>query len=188
MRPNVTVRQFVCGGDDGGLTLSWDQDDPLNRQIGAGLNGNAAGDFIFLFGGAVIREGDLRDTAIYGALAVVTGDDPPRIYPPDRGAAGGADGGALLTIKGQPVDTFIDLTGVQPGEVLTRRRHDRGRGQVAPPLAATVTTTFTAPSGRVFQFSSKANAVGYYYNPAGQLTVDEPGIWTVDRPRQFRTA
>ncbi|MEO8394596.1 MAG: hypothetical protein ABI700_16495, partial [Chloroflexota bacterium] len=180
VRPNVSVRQFVSGGDDGGLTLGWDQDDPLNRQIGAGLNGSAFGDYIFLFGGAVIREGDLRDAAIYGALAVVTEDDPPRIYPPDRGAAGGADGGALLTIKGQPVDTFIDITGVQPGEVLTLGDTVAVTGQVAPLLAATVNTTLTAPSGRVFQFSSKANAVGYYYDPAVHLTVDEPGIWTVD--------
>ena len=180
VRPNVTVRQFVSGGDDGGLTLNWDQDDPLNRQIGAGISGNAAGDIIFLFGGVVIREGDLRDSAIYGALAVVTNDDPPRIYPPDRGAAGGADGGALLTIKGQPVDTFIDMTGVQPGELLGLGDTLAVSGQVAPPLAASVHTTLTAPSGRVFQFSSKANAIGYYYDPAVHLTVDEVGIWTVD--------
>ncbi|MBI1259895.1 MAG: hypothetical protein GC204_20695 [Chloroflexi bacterium] len=180
VRPNVTVRQFVSGGDDGGLTLNWDQDDPLNRQIGAGLNGNAAGDYIFLFGGAVIREGNLRDSAIYGALAVVTHDDPLRIYPPDRGASGGADGGALLTIKGQPVDTFIDMTGVQPGEVLSLGDTLAVAGQVAPPLAASVNTTLTSPSGRVFQFSSKANAVGYYYDPAVHMTVDELGIWTVD--------
>ena len=180
VRPNVTVRQFVSGGDDGGLALGWDQDDPLNRQIGAGLNGNAPGDYMFLFGGAVIREGKLRDAAIYGALAVISNDNPPQIYPPDRGTAGGADGGPLLTIKGQTVDTFIDLTGVQPGDVLTVGDTIAISGQVAPPLAATVTTTVTSPSGHISQFSSKANVIGYYYDPAVQLTLDEPGIWLVN--------
>ncbi len=179
VRPNVTVRQYVSGGDDGGLPLYWDDDDPLNRQIGAGIGGNRPGDFIFLFGGAVIRAGDVRDTAIYGALAVVTANDTPRVYPPDRGSAGGADGGALLTVNDQPVDMFVDLTGVQPGEVLTVGDTLAVVGQVAPPLAARVTTTFTTPSGRVLNFTGKANSVGYYYNPANRLMVDEPGVWTV---------
>lgn len=180
VRPNVSVRQFVSGGDGGGLSLGWDDDDPLNRQIGAGVGGNRPGDMIFLFGGAIVRAGDLRDSAIYGALAIVTdADEPPRIYPPDRGAAGGADGGPLLTVNDQPVDTFIVLTGVQPGEVLRMGDTIAVGGQVAPPLPARVTTTLTTPSGRVYRFDGKANAVGYYYSPANRLLVDEPGVWTV---------
>ncbi len=179
VRPNVTVRQYVSGGEDGGLPLRWDEDDPLNRQIGAGSEGTAPGDVIFLFGGAVVREVKVRDTAIYGALAVVTANDTPRIYPPDRGSAGGPDGGPLLTLNNQPVDMFIDLTGVQPGERLTVGDTIAVAGQVAPTVPATVTTTFTAPSGKVIQFTSQANAVGYDFDPSSQFTVDEPGVWTV---------
>ncbi len=179
VRPNVTVRQYVSGGEDGGLPLRWDEDDPLNRQIGAGSNGNAPNDVIFLFGGAVIREAKVRDTAIYGALAVVTDNDTPRIYPPDRGSAGGPDGGPLLTINNQPVDMFIDMTGVQPGERLMVGDTVAVAGQVAPTIAATVTTTFTSPSGKVTRFTSQANAIGYDFDPASQFTVDEPGVWSV---------
>ncbi|MCC6801777.1 MAG: hypothetical protein IT319_02745, partial [Anaerolineae bacterium] len=167
VRPNVTVRQFVSGGDGGGLPLGWDNDDPLNRQIGAGIGGNRPGDMIFLFGGAIVRAGDLRGSAIYGALAMITDDDElPRIYPPDRGAAGSADGGPLLTVNDQPVDTFIVLTGVQPGEVLRMGDTIAIGGQVAPPLPANVTTTLTTPSGRGYRFGGEATAVGYYYSPA----------------------
>lgn len=179
VRPNVSVRQFVVGSDSGTLALDWDNDDPLNRQIGAGMSGNRPGDFIFLFGGAVVRAGEVRDSAIYGALAVVTDDEPARIYPPDRGAAGSADGGALLTINDQAVDAFFVPTGVQPGEVLHLGDTIAISGQVAPTLPARVTTTLTAPSGRAYHFSGRANAIGYYYSPASRLMVDEPGLWTV---------
>ena len=180
VRPNVTVRQFVAGSETGGLTLGWDEDDPLNGQIGAGANGNAPGDFVFLFGGAVVRAGDARDTAIYGALALITDGEAVRVYPPDRGAAGGADGGALLTIGGQAVDTFINLTGVQPGDVLTLGDTVTLAGQVAPTLAATVMTTFTSPSGQMRQYSGRSNVIGAFFDPADQFAVDEVGIWSVE--------
>ena len=180
VRPNVSVRQFVSGGDDGGLLFSWDGDDPHNQQIGAGLLGSRPIDYIFLFGGAVVRAGDLLDSAIYGAVAVITSDGTPRVFPPDRGAAGSADGGSLLTVKGRDYDAFIYMTGVQPGEVLTVGDRVTVAGQVAPALAASVATTFTAPSGRVVEFVGKANPVGSYYDPDTRFIVDEPGVWTVD--------
>jgi hypothetical protein len=31
----------------------------------------------------------------------------------------------------------------------------------------------------VRQFSGRANAVGYYFDPGAQFAVDEPGVWTV---------
>ena len=184
-RPNVTVRQFVADGSDGGLPLYWDEDDPLNQQIGAGNAGDRPGDFTFLFGGAVIRVDDgetqVRDSAIYGALAVVTTPDAlPRIYPPGRGSSGGADGGALLTFDGTPVDAFVNLTALQPGDVLQLGDTVGMAGQVAPPLAAAVTTTLTSPSGQVYSFDTRANKVGYFYDPAARLTVDEIGVWTVN--------
>jgi hypothetical protein len=180
VRPNVSVRQFVSGGDDGGLLLAWDGDDPHNQQIGAGLLGSRPIDYIFLFGGAVVRAGDLLDSAIYGTLAVITSDGTPRVFPPDRGAAGSADGGSLLTVKGQDYDAFFHLTGVQPGEVLALGDRVTVAGQVAPALAASVTTTFTAPSGRVIEFTGRANPVGSYYDPDARFVVDEPGVWTVE--------
>ncbi len=53
--PAVSVRQQVAGGADGGLPAWVDADDSLNQQIGAGAAGLAAGDMVFLFGGAVVR-------------------------------------------------------------------------------------------------------------------------------------
>ncbi len=183
VRPNVTVRQYVSGGDDGGLPLYWDENDPLNRQIGAGITGDRPDDVIFLFGGAVIRApaAKVSSAAIYGALAVVTTpDQTPRIYPPDRGAAGGGDGGPLMTINNQPVNMFFDMTGVQPGEVVPQGSTITLAGQVAPPANAQVSITLTAPSGKTYSFDGRANAVGYFYDPTAQQTVDEPGVWSVE--------
>ena len=192
-RANVTVRQLVTGGDHGGLTLGWDNDDPLNQQPGAGTEGNRPADFIFLFGGAVLRAPDdsfaapegypadsLPSSAIYGALALITDDEPARISPPDRASAGGADNGALLTINGQTYDAFINLTGVQPGDVLTLGDTVTVAGQVAPTLAARILTTYTSPSGEIQQFTGRANPVGMYYDPAAQFSVDQTGTWTVE--------
>ncbi len=184
-RPNVTVRQFVSGGDDGGLTLGWDNDDPLNQQPGAGVDGSRPNDFIFLFGGAVIDvpSGDadpIRSSAVYAALAVIGEDTPPRVFPPDRGAAGGADGGPLLMVNGQAYDAFINLTGVQPGDVLVVGDTVTVAGQVAPTIAAQVSTTYTAPSGEIQTFTGRANAIGMYYDPAAQFAVDQTGLWTVE--------
>lgn len=180
-RPNVTVRQFVAGEDDGGQLLGWDNDDPLNQQFGAGIDGNAPFDVIFLFGGAVIRSPEAApSSAVYGALAVITSDEAPSVLPPDRGAAGGVDGGALLTINGQRYDAFINLTGVQPGDVLTLGDTVTVAGQVAPALGAQVQTTYISPSGEVQQFVSRANPVGMYYDPATQFAVDQTGTWTVE--------
>ena len=185
VRPNVSVRQFVADGGDSGLALDWNEDDPLNQQIGAGATGDLPDDFIFLFGGAVLRvntdEGQLSDTAIYGSLAVVTADDEmPRVYPPGRGTSGGAAGGPLLTYNGDPVDAFVNLTALQPGDVLQLGDTVAMAGQVAPALPAAITMTLTSPSGQVYSFADRANKIGYFYNPDDRMTVGEAGIWTVD--------
>ncbi len=185
VRPNVSVRQFVADGGDSGLALNWDEDDPLNQQIGAGVTGDLPDDFTFLFGGAVLRvntdEGQMRDTAIYGSLAVVTAaDELPRVYPPGRGTSGGAAGGPLLTYNGDPVDAFVNLTALQPGDVLRLGDTVGIAGQVAPTLPSAVTTTLTSPSGQVYNFAERANKIGYFYNPDDRFRVDETGIWTVD--------
>lgn len=181
--PGLTARQFVLGGLDGGLTTYWDSDDPYNGQAGAGTDGDRAGDYLFLFGGAVVRDGDLRATAIYGALGVVINAESdvlgPRVYPPYRGEAGGPNGGALLRVRGQEVNMFFHPTGARPGDVLMVGDTLAIAGQVAPTLPSMVAVTIASPSGEVRQFESVANPVGYFYDPAQDFAVDEPGIWTV---------
>jgi uncharacterized protein (TIGR03437 family) len=43
-----------------------------------------------------------------------------------------------------------------------------------------VSTKVTTPTGRILQFSGRANRVGYYYRPQDDFAVTEPGIYTVD--------
>jgi hypothetical protein len=180
--PGLSVRQFVQGGLDGGLSTAWDNDDPLNGQAGAGLNGAQTGDFMFLFGGAVVRDG-IDDTAIYGGLAVVIDNrnDPrgTRVYPPYRGEAGGPNGGPLLTVRGQTVNMFFHPTGIRPGDVLTVGDTLSVAGQVAPTLASIVSVKITSPNGVEQEFEGVANAVGYFHDPAHDFQVNEPGVWTV---------
>lgn len=178
VRPGVTVRQFVAGGDDAGLALHWDADDPLNRQIGAGVGGERPGDYTFLFGGAVVRnaEAGVRTTAAYAALAVtVGGDAPARVLPP----FGAADGGPLLTIDGAAVETFFHPTAARPGQVFRVGDTLAIAGQAAPTVAADVTVTITAPSGRTTRFDGRTSPTGYFYQPQHDLPLDEPGRWTV---------
>lgn len=181
--PALTARQFVQGGLDGGLTTYWDSDDPYNGQSGAGLNGDQPGDYLFLFGGAVVRDGDLRSTAIYGALGIVIDAESdllgPRVYPPYRGEAGGPNGGPLLTVRGEQINMFFHPTAARPGDVLTVGDTFSIAGQVAPTLPSTVSVTITSPGGETRQFEGLANPVGYFYDPAQDFSVDEPGIWTV---------
>jgi hypothetical protein len=183
----VSARQFVRGGMDGGLPFYFDADDPYNQQSGAGLNGSRPGDYLFVFGGAVVENADakLRSTAIYGSLAVVI--DPrtdargARVYPPYDGQAGGGTGGPLLMdTDGQPVDMFFHPTAARPGDVLRVGDTLSIAGQVAPTLPSQVDVTVTAPDGSVSQqFSGLANAIGYFYDPANDFKLDKPGVWTV---------
>ncbi|GAB4529178.1 MAG: hypothetical protein OHK0046_48850 [Anaerolineae bacterium] len=182
VRPDVTLRQYVAGSNDTALPLYWNGNDPFNRQIGAGVTGNRPGDFAFLFGGAVVRNAEinLAETAAYAALAVTTAeDDTARIYPPYRGAAGGADGGPLLTVGNTPVDMFFHPTGVRPAQVMRVNERMAIAGQVAPTLPSIVDVLITAPNGQTRQFSGQTNATGYYYDPGQDFEVDVPGVWTV---------
>ncbi|MBZ0302400.1 MAG: hypothetical protein K8J31_21820, partial [Anaerolineae bacterium] len=186
VRPGLSVRQFVQGSDDPGLLLYWDMNDPYNEQIGSGLTGDLAGDYVFMFGGAVVRnpDADIAEAAIYGSAGFAIEDRGDtlgaRIYPPYRGAAGGADGGPLLTVRGEPVTMFFHPTGVRPGQILTVGDTLAVAGQVAPTLASNVDVTITSPAGDSREFSGEANAIGYFYDPANDLTVDQPGVWTVE--------
>lgn len=184
MLPGVSARQYIQGSDDGGLNPFINTEDRLNQQIGAGLRGLSAGDFIFLFGGAVMRnaEADIRDAAVYGALAVVTDEDDPlgaRIFPPYRGEAGGGNGGPLLTVVGNEVDLFFHPTATRPGDILRVGDTLSVAGQLGPTLPSVVNVQVTSPRGNIHAFSGVANAIGYFYDPAHDFTVDEPGVWTV---------
>ncbi|MCU0511354.1 MAG: hypothetical protein MUE40_02175 [Anaerolineae bacterium] len=168
VRPDVTVAQFVQGDADGSLPVRRDNEDVLAAQIGAGAQGQRPGDYIFLFGGVVTPQ----DSATYAALAVITAaDDTARVLPPFSAP--------LLTRGGQPVTMFLHPTGTRPGQVLAVGHTLSVMGQVAPTLPLTVAVEVTAPSGRVRAFSGPASATGYFYVPAGDFMVDEPGVWTV---------
>lgn len=182
--PTVTARQFVQGAQDGGLDNSFFTDEVFNRQAGVGISGALPGDYFFLFGGAILRDTatNLAGSAIYASLAVIENDSDPRgarVFPPYRGQAGGAYGGPLMTIRGEPVDIFFLPTAARPGDVLTVGDTLVFAGQLGPTLASEVAVKVTSPSGIVRQFGGLANAVGYFHNPINDLTVDEPGVWTV---------
>ncbi|MBC8099616.1 MAG: hypothetical protein H7Y11_09250, partial [Armatimonadetes bacterium] len=182
VRPGVTTRQLVLGDDTPVLDIYWDADDPLNTQIGAGLNGDRPTDYTWLFGGAVVRnaEAEVADTAIYAALGITgftEGDGlGARVYPPYRGY----DGGVLFTLNGVEYQAFFQPTGALPGQMMTLGESLSIAGQVAPTLRSAVTVTLTTPSGDVRQFSGVTNAIGYYYDPAQMLALDEVGVWTVE--------
>lgn len=185
VRPGVTTRQFIQGGTLGsGLPLYWDAEDPLNRQIGAGFGGERPDDFTFLFGGTVVNnaEAGINEASVYAALGVVMREgDPlgPRVYPPYRGEAGGPDGGPLFTVRGIPYETFLVPTGTLPGQVANRGEMLVIAGQTAPTLHNRLNVTVTAPDGTTHTFEGLTNAIGYFYDPATALSLDQVGIWTV---------
>jgi hypothetical protein len=150
-----------------------------------GMDGEMPNDFKWHFGGVVLRdlvEGWNR-YAIYGSFWVDLPDNDPtgsRVFPPFQGAAGGPSGGPLLTVKGQPVDLFIEPTGVKPGAILELSDTFAFAGQVAPPLASRVDVVVTSPGGVVRQLHGRANKIGYFYDPAADFSVDQAGVWTVD--------
>jgi hypothetical protein len=172
VRPDVSVRQFVLGLDDAGLTTYWENDDPLNGQIGAGVDGLRSGDTVFLFGGAVVRiSDDVRDAIAYAALAVVKdAHTPAGVY------AAYSD---VSLLPDADVTSYFHPTGIKPGQVLTIGDSLAVAGQIAPTLPSTVTVTITAPSGAVRQFTALTSPTGYLYNPNNDFVVDEVGLWTV---------
>lgn len=181
VRPDITLAQFVHGGDDDSLHTAFDNESPFNGQIGAGVGGNRPGDYAFLFGGAVVRnaEAGIFETAAYASLMVVVpGGQEASVYPPYQGQAGGAAGGPLLA-AGPDVEMFFLPTGTRPGQVLTVGSPLVVAGHVGPPLASHVEVTVLSPSGETFRFSGQASPVGYFYDPAAVMTLDEVGIWSV---------
>lgn len=185
VRPGLSVRQFIAGGEDGGLSLGWSANEPANQQIGAGPTGASPGDYLFIFGGAVIRnaEADIHTAVPYAALGVVIDQESDvlrsRVYPPFNGQASGPDGGPLLVVNEEPVSMFFYPASLRPGQIFSMGDILAVSGHVAPTLPADVLLTITDPNGEVYDFAGQANTVGYYYDPAAAVTLDTAGVWTV---------
>ena len=182
-RPGVRVREVV--GTDTTKSPYWRFEDLYVAQRGMGAEGDLPNDIKWMFGAAVFKRPSLGigEVAIYGSLWVEIDDDDPigtRVFPPFQGAAGGPDGGPIMTLQGQEIDLFLMPTAVRPGTVLEVGDRFVFAGQVGPTLASKVTTRVTSPSGRVREISGQANSIGYFSDPAGDFLVDEPGVWSVE--------
>jgi hypothetical protein len=181
--PALSARQFVSGSVLPTLPIWMDMDDPLNGQIGAGADGLLPGDVLFLFGGAIVRNDSLElySSSIYGSVAIVTDDDEPgRVATAGRGADGAEDPGPLLTLDDVSYDAFFVPTGVQPGQVLAVGERLDISGQVAPTLPVAISVRVVAPNGTATAYNGRANAIGYFYDRAQSLVVDQVGIWAIE--------
>ena len=184
-RPGVRVRETV-GGEMYGPSSYWRFQDAYHMQSGnSPFDGDQPGDFKFLYGGVVIRDlaAQTGVFAIYSSGWVLTHDDDPlgsRFMPPFQGNAGGPNGGPLFTVHGHEIDMFFLPLGVRPGAVLEVGDLFRMAGPIMPTLPSMVEYTVTAPDGTTLAFDGRANTVGYFYDPAADFVLDQPGLWTVD--------
>ncbi len=180
VRPDVSIRQYVLGQSGDGLLLHWDNNDPLNQQIGAGLAGNRPGDFVFLFGGAVVKnaEANIRETASYAALAIITDAENARVTSALQGIENRIVQ-PLVSIAGRDYHAFFHPTGVRPGQVITQGGRIAIAGQAAPTLPTTVDITLIAPDGTSTSYTGRTNSIGYYYNPSQDVIAEQSGRWQV---------
>jgi len=181
-RPGIRVHETI--GTDLTTSPYWRFGDTYLLQWGMGASGDRPNDLKWQFGAAVFKRADLGigEVAIYASQWVQIPESDPRgsrVFPPFQGAAGGLAGGPILTLKGEAIDIFVLPTTVHPGAVLEVGDRFVFAGQVGPPLASKVTYSVTSPSGERFGGAGHANAIGYYADPDGAFTVDEPGIWNV---------
>lgn len=181
-RPGIRVREAITGDDIDGSY--WRFGDAYGAQSGNGPQGDLPGDFKFMYGAAVVRDPAAGEGiyAIYGSGWIHAPDDDPlgsRIMPPYQGAAGGPDGGPLLTVHGNEVDILFVPMGVRPGAILETGDRFVMAGAIMPTLPSLVDYTITAPDGTTRRLGGRANAIGYFYDPADDFAVDQPGVWTV---------
>jgi hypothetical protein len=181
VRPDVSVRQFVIGQYSDGILFHWDNNDPLNQQISAGTSGNRAGDFIFLFGGAVVKnaEANIRQTAPYASLAIITNLENARVVPPLQSIENRSIP-PLATINGREYHAFFHPTGTRPAQVIEQGGRVTVAGQSAPTIRSHVSVTITAPDGTVRQFSGTTNDIGYFYQPEHDFNADQVGRWQIE--------
>jgi hypothetical protein len=183
-RPGVRVREMIAGDDMG--TAYWRFSDAYHMQSGnSPHDGDKPGDFKFLYGATVIRDIELKEGvfAIYGSGWVLARDDDPqgsRFMPPFQGNAGGPNGGPLFSVHGRDVDMFFLPLGVRPGSVHEVGDVFRMSGSVMPTLPSRVEYIVKSPDGSTHTLGGRANAVGYFYDPADDFILDQPGLWTVE--------
>ena len=185
-RPGVRVREVVAeDGQSGGY---WRLDTLYDDQLGVGVQGDQPNDFKFQYVGTVYRDLESGHSEYGGqgsSLVFIPEGDPTgsRVMPPFSGTGNGGwttEGGPLLTLKGKAVDMFILPTGVNAGSVLEIGDRFHFGGHFMPTLNSKVAITVTAPGGAVHTLGGQASQIGYFYDPSGDFTVDEPGLWTVD--------
>ncbi|MDP7628855.1 MAG: ankyrin repeat domain-containing protein [SAR202 cluster bacterium] len=188
-RPGERVREIIS--DDGGAgTGYWRFGEMYALQPGMGRQGDLPNDFKFQFGGAVFRDTtrDLNRYGIYGSLWVQLADDDPtgsRVFPPFQGVNGGPNGGPLLTLGEDEIDAFVVPLAVRPGTILESGDTFSFSAQLAPTLPGMVDVTISGPNGITNAFSGRANAIGYYYDPAEDFIVDTPGLYHVSVTATF---
>jgi len=185
-RPGERVREVVSeDSQNGGY---WRLDTQYDRQLGAGILGDRPNDFKFQFVGTVFRDLESGYSEYDGSSSLWVYIPPndatgSRAMPPFSG--GGNDGwttegGPILVLDGKGVDMFVLPTGTGPGAVLEVGDTFRFSGHVAPTLDSSVEVGVTSPTGSEHTVDGRASRVGYFYNPAGDFVVDEPGLWSVD--------
>lgn len=185
-RPGMRVREVVA--DDGQSGGYWRLDTSYDYQLGEGILGDLPNDFKFEYVGIVFRDLTTGHNEYLGQGSgwVFLSDDDPlgsRVMPPFSGRGNGGwttEGGPILRLKGQDIDIFIMPTGTRPGTVLETGDTFRFSGHVMPTLDSQIAVTVTAPGGARHVVSGRANEIGYFYNPAQDLVVTEPGLWSVD--------
>lgn len=181
VRPDVSVRQYVIGQNSDGMLFHWDNNDPLNQQISAGTGGNRASDFVFLFGGAVVKnaEANIRQTAPYASLAIVTDGEQSRVVPALQSVENQTIP-PLITINGRDFHAFFHPTGIRPAQVIEQGGRVAIAGQSAPTIRAHVAVKITAPDGTIHQFSAPTNDIGYFYQPEQDFFAEQVGQWQVE--------
>jgi hypothetical protein len=100
-----------------------------------------------------------------------------RVTPPFQFAAGGMNGGPILTLNGQEIDMLFLPKGVRPGDVLEVGDTVSFSGHVGPPLDSRVDVIITSPSGVPHMRSWHANKIGWLYDPTFDFIANEAGRW-----------
>jgi hypothetical protein len=185
-RPGVRVREMVS--EDSQTGGYWRLDTFYDDQLGDGLLGDQVNDFKFQYVGAVYRDletGHNEYLAQASGWIFIPDEDVrgSRLMPPFAGPGNGGwttEGGPVLTLKGEDIHMFILPTGVRPGAVLEEGDIFTFGGHLMPTLNSQVAVTVTSPGGTAHHVTGQANKIGYFYNPATNFEVDEPGLWTVD--------
>jgi hypothetical protein len=185
-RPGVRVRELV--GEDFENGGYWRLDTLYDDQLGVGTLGDQPNDFKFQYVGIVYRDLLTGHSEYLGqgtGWIFIPDDDTVgnRCMPPFAGPGNGGwttEGGPLLTLLEEEVHIFILPTAVRPGAVLEVGDRFRFAGHIMPTLDSRVDVTVTAPSGQEHVIDGRANSVGYFYDPADDFLIEEPGAWSVD--------